>query len=206
VKGYRNQNISYTHLQQEIGTRSLAIILPGLGYSVQAPLLHFSTGIFLNKSFDVFHVKYQYNDGFYDGLSRKELTEAIQTDAKAAIDLAIEGRAYENFCLIGKSLGTTALSSELKRGLFSQAKVIWLTPLLQREDVFESMMNSENKGLCFIGENDSCYIEERFSQLSNHPALVSRLIPNANHSLEYDSNPVGSLDLLKEIMKEIENF
>jgi hypothetical protein len=68
------------------------------------------------------------------------------------------------------------------------------------------MVNSENRGLCIIGDNDRCYVEERFDQLKNKPNLVAKLLPNVNHSLEYDHNMVESIDILKEIINDIQEF
>lgn len=65
---------------------------------------------------------------------------------KAVLDNFLEAKVYEDFCLIGKSLGTIAMSSELHREAFKNAKAIWLTPLIQREDVLHAMVSSEQKG------------------------------------------------------------
>jgi hypothetical protein len=57
-----------------------------------------------------------------------------------------------------------------------------------------------------IGDNDPYYKEDRFQQLKDNPALHSVLIPEANHSLELEGDPVGSVDILKEVMAKIKAF
>lgn len=206
VKGYKNMNISYTLLSKTEKPNGLAIVFPGAGYTVQSPLLHYSTGIFLNKSFDVLHVNYPYNDPFYDPFTLEEFHTAVKLDSKAVVDEVLAAKSYENFYLIGKSIGTIALGSELKRDTFKNAKTIWLTPLFTVDDVFEAMLSSTSKGLCFIGDNDRVYIKERFDQILNNPNMVSKLIPNVNHILEYEDNVFGSLEVLKYVITEIDQF
>ncbi|MEX3625403.1 alpha/beta hydrolase [Viridibacillus arvi] len=201
--GYKEIEIPFTLLSNNEDSNNLAILLPGAGYTVQAPLLYYSTGVFLNKSFDVLQVNYSYNDKSYDNFSMDEIGEAIKHDVHVVIDKVLDDKSYEYFYLIGKSLGTIAMASELKRDAFKDAKAVWLTPLLQRDDVFETMLKSINRGLCFIGDNDRHYNEERFEQLVNNTNIVSRLFPNVNHSLQNERDPVNSIDVLKTVVKEI---
>lgn len=206
IKGYREMNVPFTLLSIEGNTKNLAIFLPRAGYTTQRPLFHFSEAILLNKNFDVLLVNYQYNDKIYDEFSMEELSEAIKFDVKTVIDKVLKDSSYENFYIIGKSLGTIAMFSELKREIFKKAKVIWLTPLLQRDDVFEAMISSDHNGLCFLGDNDRCYIEERYNQLVKNQYIVSRLFPNVNHGMEYDNDPVGTVDVLKSVINDISQF
>lgn len=206
VKGYKGFDIPFKMLSKSEGSKNLAIILPGAGYTTQAPLLHYSTGAFLHKSFEVLQVNYQYNNKTYDGFTMEEISEAIKFDVKTVLDDVLSSKTYENYYLIGKSLGTIAMSSELKRECLKNAKAIWLTPLLQREDVLSAMVRSENESLCLIGDKDSCYIEERYSRILENPNMTSKLIPNVNHSLEYDDNAVKSIDVLKSVIAEIAQF
>jgi hypothetical protein len=206
IKGYKEMNIPFTLVSKEEKSKNLAIILPGKGYTIQGPLLHYSIGVMLNKEFDVLQVNYQYNNKAYDAFSNEEISEAIKYDVKTVVDNALQDTLYENFYLIGKSLGTIAMSSELRREVFRDAKAVWLTPLLQRDDVFDAMVKSKNRGLCIIGDKDPFYIEERYKNLTNNPNIDSKLIPNVDHSLEYDNNVVGSIDVLRSVINDIEQF
>jgi alpha/beta superfamily hydrolase len=149
-------------------------------------------------------VNYQYNNKDYDGFS--EIGKAIKLDVKNVLDYVLNNKTYENFYLIGKSLGTIAMSSELGRENFKNAKAIWLTPLIQREDVLDAMVKSKNKGLCIIGDKDPCYTEERYLKVVENSNITPKLIPNVNHSLEYDENAVESIGVLRNVIKDIEQF
>lgn len=86
------------------------------------------------------------------------------------------------------------------------AKIIWLTPLLQNDDVFNTMVNSNNKGLCVIGDRDSCYIVERFEKLKNNQNLTLKVGEGGNHSLDLEEDPIQSIEILKGVISDINNF
>ncbi|PKR76816.1 alpha/beta hydrolase [Halalkalibacillus sediminis] len=204
VKGYKGIDIPIKTLSKNLNSKSLAIILPGAGYTSQAPLLHYSTGVFLNKSFDILQVNYNYNHEEYKDFS--EISEAIKTDVSKVLDYFLSNKSYNNFYMIGKSLGTIAMSSELNKKVFKNAKAIWLTPLIQIEDVLNAMVKSENKGLMIIGDKDPCYTEERYLTIEENSNITPMLIPNVNHRLEYDDKPIESIEILKEALKKIDQF
>ena len=68
------------------------------------------------------------------------------------------------------------------------------------------MVRSENKGLCMIGDKDSCYIEERFEKLKNNQNLILNVVEGGNHSLELDNEPIKSIEILKNIISTINDF
>lgn len=204
VKGHKGKDIPFKLLSKDKRSKNLAIILPGAGYTSQAPLLYYSTSVFINKSFDVLQVNYHYNNTEYKGFS--EIVKAIKLDVKNVLDYVLSIKTYDNFYLIGKSLGTIPMSTELNRETFKNAKAIWLTPLLQREDVLGAMMKSEHNGLCIIGDRDPCYTEERYLKVVNNSNITSKLISNVNHSLGYEEKAVESIDVLREVIKYIDQF
>lgn len=206
IIGYKEMAVPFTLLSNNDHSKNLAIFLPGAGYTVKSPVFHYAEELYMNKSFDVLQVNYLYNDKSYDDFSMDEISEAIKYDVKTVLDKVLGDTSYENFHLIGKSLGTIALSTELSRGIFKDAKIVWLTPLIHRDDVLEAMVTSTNKGLCFIGDNDRCYTEERYNQVTNNPNIAARLFSKVNHGLQYDSNPVESIDVLKDIINDMNHF
>lgn len=206
IQGYKNFEFTYTVLNKGEGSRKLAILLPGAGYTVQAPMLHYATGVLINRGFDVLHVNYQYNDSFYDDFGTEELNKAINYDVNLVLDYILQDKSYDDYCLIGKSIGTMAMRSVLDRDGFKSAKAVWMTPLIHRDDVLNAMVSSQNNGLCFIGDNDWCYSSERFAKIEENPNITSKLIPNVNHSLEYNEDALSSIDVLKDVIRAIEDF
>jgi len=206
VTGHMEMEIPYTFLSKEEESKNLAIILPGAGYTAQAPLLHYATGVFITKAYEILQVNYQYNKKEYKDLRFDEIAEIIKSDVKTVLDEALINKTYENIYLIGKSLGTIAMSSELNRAAFQNAKAIWLTPLIQRNDVLDAMVTSKNQGLCVIGDKDPVYSEERYAKVVENAHLTAMLIPNVNHSLEYNDSAVESIDVLKRVIAAMDQF
>ncbi|EPD51485.1 hypothetical protein HMPREF1210_02083 [Paenisporosarcina sp. HGH0030] len=206
VKGYKEMNIPYTLLSNQNHSKNLVVFLPGTGYTVQSPLFHYVKDLFSQRDFDVLQINYQYKDKSYTEFTKEEIIEAIKFDVNTVIDEVLKNDSYENSFIMGKSLGTIAMNSVLNRMEFMEAKAIWLTPLIQLDEVFSAMAASNHNGLCFIGDGDECYIKERYDVLKNNPNIVSRLIPNVNHSLEYDNYSVESIDVMKSVVVDIQNF
>ncbi|AYA76128.1 alpha/beta hydrolase [Bacillus sp. Y1] len=197
-----SKSIPYSLIEQKEETKNLVIVLPGAGYTTQAPLLRFTTGLFYNKGFDVLHINYTYNRQELSELHEEDFTRDVQL----VIDHAIKNKNYNNYYIVAKSVGTIALSNLLNHTMFKEAKVVWLTPLLQKDVVFNAMVNSDHKGLCMIGDKDSCFIVERFESLKNNSNLLLKVINGGNHSLELDEDPIKSIDLLKSVMIDISEF
>lgn len=161
VKGYQELNVPFTFLRNVCHSKSLVVLLPGTGYTVQSPLFHYAKELFIQRDFDVLQVNYQYKDKAYAEFTEEEKIESIIFDVNKVMDEALKNASYEKNYLMGKSIGTIAMSSVLSRAEFIKAKAIWLTPLLQRDEVFSALAAISHKSLCIIGDQDECYINER---------------------------------------------
>ncbi|AIY04470.1 hypothetical protein Plano_0505 [Planococcus sp. PAMC 21323] len=206
VIGYKGIEVPYTVMLTEDYTKKLAIFLPGAGYTTKSPLFHFAEEIFLNANYNVLRVNYQYTDKAYDDFTMTELNKAIVHDVRQVISEALKGRNYQDFYLVGKSLGTIAMGSEMLRPEFSDAKAVWVTPLLNQEQVLNTMVNSKNEALCYIGDKDRYYSAGAFELLKENPNLKSTLLPEINHRLDCQNDPLKSIDALKQIIAGIKEF
>ncbi|WP_019241651.1 MULTISPECIES: hypothetical protein [Bacillus] len=208
IQGYEDFDLTYTLLKNDSKSNKLAILLPGWGYTTQKPLFHYITGIYLNSHYDVLQVNYKYDQDHFEAKSKEEFITAIKYDTNAAIShlLANSTNNYEQFNLIGKSIGTIALSDISQKDIFRKAKLIWLTPLLKIDEVFQSITNRKQKSFCIIGDADPNYNTKRFNTLKTNSHIRTKLIPGVNHSLEYDHNVIASIKELKKIIIEIDEF
>ncbi|MCR8847822.1 alpha/beta hydrolase [Rossellomorea sp. SC111] len=206
IKGYGEIDVPYTLLSKGKKVEGIAILLPGLGYTVQAPLLHYSTGIYLEKNFDVLHVNYQYSSANYETFSVEEVDDALKHDVNIIIDKVLQHHAYPHIHIVAKSFGTLALGNEAGRESVQDAKFIWLTPLLKEDEIFQAMLNSKQEGLCIVGDEDRHHDEGRFIELKKNPRLEMHLIKGVNHSLEHDFKVLDSISTHKEIMSIIKAF
>ncbi|MGV2939246.1 alpha/beta family hydrolase [Mesobacillus sp. LC4] len=198
-----SENIPFRLIEQKEGTDNLVIVLPGAGYSTQAPLLYYTTGLFYNKGFDVLHINYSFSREEISLLNERDLA----TDVQHVIDTAIHDKKYSNLYLVAKSIGTKVLRCLLDHPMFNDAKLVWLTPLLQNDDVFNAMVTSDHKGLCIFGEKDShCFIVERYEKLKNNQNLTLKVIEGGDHSLELDEDSFMSIEILKSVISYINEF
>lgn len=198
-----SKNIPFRLIEKKEKTNKLVIVLPGAGYTTQAPLLHFTTGVFYKKGFDVLHINYTFSRQEMSVLNEKDFAGDVQL----AIDNAIKDKEYSNYYIVAKSIGTKALRYLLNNTRLKEAKIVWLTPLLQNDDVFNTMVNSDNKGLCIFGEKDRlCFILERFEKLKNNQNLILKVVDGGNHNLELDKEPIKSIELLKSVIADINKF
>jgi len=189
-------------IEQEEASKNLGIILPGRNYTVQAPLLHFATRILLKKGFDVLRINYNLNLPEWSSLHEKDLAGRIQD----SIHDGIKNNNYNNIYIVAKSIGTIYLSYLLEDSRWKDAKLVWLTPLLQSDDVYHTMLEATNKGICIIGNKDYCYIEERIDQLIYNKNLALSIADKGNHILEIQDDPIKSIDLLKKVVMDMNEF
>lgn len=205
VSGYKEMSISYNYFTRDHAD-GLMIVLPGSGYTAQAPLLHYAKHFSVQLHYDLLQVTYDYNDKAYDDFTNEELGEAIKYDVNTVIDAILEKKSYLNYCFIAKSLGTIGLSTEMNREEFKNAKAVWLTPLIHREDVLASLVKSQQKGLSIIGDADRIYSEERMAMIQQNPYMVSKVVPQVGHALDVEGDTLKSIEVLKEIMSDIQEF
>ncbi|MBM7660239.1 hypothetical protein JOC85_001006 [Bacillus mesophilus] len=197
-----SKSFPFRLIEQQEKTKNLVIILPGAGYTTQAPLLHFTTGVLYKKGFDVLHINYSFTRQEMSDLNDREFARDVQL----TIDNAIKDKRYTSFFVVAKSIGTRALSKLLHHEMFEDAKLVWLTPILQNDNVFHGMVNSDHKGLCIIGDKDFCYIKECFEQLKHKQNLLLKVVQGGDHSLELQGEPIQSIDVLKNVISAIDEF
>jgi hypothetical protein len=205
IKGMKVE-VPYRLLSNSDNPKGLAIFFPGMGYTVMGPLLHYPTGMFLNEGWDVLQINYEYKSEEVKDLTEEEFDKMVANDCNKVIDTVIETSGYGSYFLVAKSIGTIPMSAVLQRPAFKDARAIWLTPLLNEQTVHGSMMNSRQKAICFTGDQDHHYNQQRFNELTKNPNLQLHLIPGANHSLEQDFRVLESIKTQKEIMETIQTF
>lgn len=200
--------IPYQLLRGEKPNKTLCIMLPGLGYTTQRPLFHYATGLCMKHEVDILHVNYQFaKNEHFTKLNELEQERWMYEDVKAVMDEVLRDYDYVQCFLLSKSIGTIPMAMEWKAGSNSQMTFgLWLTPLLKDDNVYEALLNTEIPSLCVIGDHDHHFLEERISSLKNNPLISTIVIPNADHGLEVKGNLAETLEVIKVVMKGIENF
>lgn len=206
----RNENstIPYTWIRSEQPSKSICIMLPGLGYTTQRPLFHYATGICLHNQVDVLHINYNFvkNQQFRE-LPKEYQEQLMYEDVKAVVEAVLNDAGYEQCILLSKSIGTIPMAMEWTQGTFLQNSVgVWLTPLIKENQVYQALLETELPSLYVIGDEDHHFVEERLTVLEKNPLISAVVIPKADHSLEINHDTSASIEAMKEIMEHVEAF
>lgn len=207
ISGHRNEPVTNSFFKQEAGAGHLAIVLPGLSYRCDAPLLWYSTKALISLGADVLWVEYAYDlrsDWVEsDGRARKDW---LFDDAVAATKAAM-GARYEQVTFVGKSLGTLAMGHLLSTQKFpDRTKAAWLTPVLSDPDLRRQLEAVRLPSLLVIGAKDHYYDEAFLRRLRANKAVEIQVIRGADHSIETEEGVLASIDNLRLVMNLFQRF
>ena len=181
----------------------LAVFFPGIGYTVEKPLLKHSRKIVEALGFEIKLLPYE---GFPEKVKgdRAKMVESFKIALAQTEEMLsdIHWTDYEDILFIGKSIGTIiaaklASESPVKENI----RLILYTPL---EDTFSFAFG---KAIAFTGSNDPWVGKEhsRIPQLCGERNIPCTIIPGGNHSLETDDLQENARNL-QEIMHETKAF
>jgi len=195
-----DQTIAYNHYYSD--SDEVCFMLSGAGYAYDHPYFYFSRMMLLKRKVNVIEIQYVSDDLFSmpDEQGDAEMSRRIE----AVIGDVLRARSYQTIHFIAKSLGTVPLVSMMHRGMFPEARVVLLTPLLKDPAIVEAIANSRHYGLLVIGDHDRQFSPEALERCGNSN-LVLEQIKGANHSLDIDFDVKSSLQVLGQIMQRIED-
>lgn len=202
-----DRSVRNSFIQQEIPGKKIALLYPGLRYSCDKPLLHYTTEILLDRGFDVLQLWADYDNPEFQSFSQAEQTVQLIEDGKALLQAGLKSSSYSELILVGKSLGTLTIAFILSQGVnFPEIKTIWFTPLLYLPPVSQSVL--ELTGPVFIAgsQADQTFDYPASSQLSEKPNIIMNIIEDADHSLEIPGDPIRSTQILSSLMANLLEF
>ena len=196
--------IYYTHIEK--GSSTVCFMFSGSGYNYDKPLFYYATMLMLEHKIDVVHIHYSYDEQVMNK-PIEEVTKVMMDDINPVINEVLKNEQYSKSMFLGKSLGTIPIANDLmKREEFLQSKMIVLTPLLNFESIFESILHSNHEGLLVIGDKDHHYNANKIDQLYK-TNLTINVVKNANHSVnvgEFETeNSIEAIAKIIEKLKEI---
>jgi hypothetical protein len=208
ITGYRGRAVPNRLLRPRGAIDQLAVLLPGLGYTLDMPLFYYIQMMCLDVGIDVLRVETAYNrePGFAAAM-QDEQVDWVATDAVAAWHAALAGAEYLAAVVVGKSLGTLAMP-----GLFDERTVrniafhsVWLTPLLSQTRVRQEIGGLRGRSLVAIGDADPYYDPEILAQLERAGVKVV-VVPGADHGMNLPGDAVGSAQVLAAVIAAIRDF
>ena len=183
--------------------KKLAVFFPGIGYTVDKPLLYYSRKLAAARDYELRLLPYA---GFPP--------KCMGDEARMAESLALAQRQAEDMLadldltscgallFVGKSIGTVvAARLAAERGIVERVRFVLYTPLI------ETLSLPLGDAVVFTGSADPWVGGEK----SQIPALCARrgipchVVEGANHSLECGEMK-KDLKNLRAVMKETERF
>jgi hypothetical protein len=165
-----------------------AVVLPGVRYFSQAPLLWFAR-----------------EAAQAGGWSVLELSERAPADEEPFAWMrdraarALEAVDADTVAVIGKSLGSAAAPLAGERGL----PAVWLTPLLVRPEVASAIAASEAPALLIGSTADPTWAN---GERPESDAIEVIELDGLDHSLQVEGDPLASLGALRTVTERIGAF
>jgi hypothetical protein len=212
IHSHSNEALSNRFFRQSAKASELALVLPGLNYTADNPLLYYPTRLLVERGADVLQVRADYTRPDFQSLDRLEQMRWLGADALAALEAGQRQRDYNRLILIGKSIGTLTMAylcgTEHRANLVgvAQATTIWLTPLLRQPWLVEAALQCRGPALYIAGTGDRTYDQEALQRIQDATGARALLLPGANHSLEIAGDLQQSLKFMQEILQTIADF
>lgn len=185
------------------GSDTLLIMLPGLGYTNQMPLMFYLHEMAINRGCDVLQVNYDYR-GVPRETSAADWAARMIGDVQPVINAALEKHSYKNVVLAGKSIGTRVMTTLLARGFNAATAYIWLTPLLVVDQIRDTMMN-HGPSVAVFGDKDYAVANVNLTPISQ-AGVPMLIVPGGDHGLMIEGNVPESIAMLAHTMRELDNW
>lgn len=208
ITGFQKQPIANRFIRQDQPTNRLGIIFPGYNYSPDLPLLYYTAGVLEMTRADVLLIDtlYSTRPGVAE-LDAAEQDQLLREDATASLSAALAVGTYEHITLVGKSVGTRALSRVLpEAAAFGTSRAVWLTPLVRNDGLRASILEHPIPSLFVVGTADRTYDPALLDPLVNATAGQCLVIDGADHGLEIPGDIRASLAVLVEYVTALEHF
>lgn len=181
--------------------KKLAVFFPGIGYTVDKPLLYFSRKLAADAGFEILLLPYT---GFPQKVkgdrSKMEESWRIALSQSREMLSGILLSDFKEILFVGKSIGT-AVAAEIASQSPAQDRIrfVLYTPL---EETFAFPLGD---ALAFTGTADPWVRAGLIPELCHERKIPCHVVSDANHSLETGDIP-EDLDNLKKIMKKTDRF
>ncbi len=176
-------------------SNKLMVLLPGRGYTINAPLTYYLSKIGFQLGYDVLMVNY----GFHltqDKISLDQIPYA-HADGVQAVEQVL-ARGYSEVCLAGKSMGTPIVGTLTQSLSVDKLSAILLTPVQSAE-----AMVKDTPTVAIIGTRDPYYAPDK---IENTETLSWKVYDGLDHSLGYPDNWRDSVTVLRSVLDDCEHF
>jgi hypothetical protein len=173
-------------LQHEGDPARCVVLLPGVRYFSQAPLLWFAREQAQARGWSVVEVDER-------APHDQEPFDWMRGQARRALDAA---SGAELVVTIGKSLGSVAAT-------MVDGPAVWLTPLLNQPEIAAAIGSATAPTLLVGSRADPTWGE---GQVPDNADLEVVELDGLDHSLQVSGDPLASLDVLRDVTARVGAF
>ncbi len=180
-------------------SKKLAIIVPGIGYTKDKPLLYYSTRLMKELGYDVIHIAFSDMPENIFADDEKKLQAVMIASGQMTEQLSdIEYDQYEDVVFIGKSLGTVVAAKYVRDNNLT-VRQIWFTPV-EKTFSFDS-----KEVLAFIGDADPWSDFETIKSQAKRLDITLHTYEGLNHSLE-GKNVADNIKTILSVIEICERY
>jgi len=181
--------------------KKLAVFFPGIGYTVDKPLMHYSRRLTAEAGFDVLTLPYS---GFPQKVkgNRDKMEESYKIALAQSAEMLSDTdfSQYDVILFVGKSIGTVVAAEIASRSpIPERIHFVLYTPL---EQTFSFPLGD---AIAFTGDADPWVKAGIIPELCLARDIPCYIIPGSNHSLETGSVK-EDIENLKKIMKKTRKY
>jgi hypothetical protein len=204
------ERVADQFFRQSDRARCLALVLPGLNYTCEMPLLYYATHLLLEHGCDVLQVRADYTRPEFQTLGKMEQAQRLGADSGTALQAALtarpDGGGYEQIYLLGKSIGTISMAFLLSAFPDLPHKPIWLTPLLRQPLLVEAALNWKGPAFWIASREDHTFDPAAWTRVEGTLHQQHLLLDRGNHRLEVPGDIETTLANLKSVLLTIRKF
>jgi predicted alpha/beta-hydrolase family hydrolase len=183
----------------------LLVVLPGLHYGPEGPVLYHLAKQLQRSGWDTLGLTY----GFQAAMAFPWTDHAGETlaECRAALSEVLGRRAYERVGIVAKSLGTILLVQLCAQGVVPEAAgVAHLTPPVGNPAFDAAFRETRQPAYIAIGTRDSFFNEEAVRAVADRPVTYVRILEGADHGLDVNGDLTATLRVVGKVVEDTAAF
>lgn len=197
--------IAYRHYRVADDPAGLVILLPGVHYGADGPLLFYPAVALREAGWDIIHLAYRFQRDV-SNFDPANLLVVLE-DCRTAVAAALDQRSYPTLVYIGKSLGAglaAFLCADASAKLPTRA--VYFTPPVGTPIFDPIFARTPQPAQIILGTLDRFYDKDALDRLRQTRPFGLTLVEGADHSLIIPGDLDGSIRVLRRTSQETVAF
>ncbi len=195
----------YRHYRVVDEPAGLVILLPGVHYGPDGPLLFYPAAALREAGWDSLQLTYRFQRDISD--FDPATLMAVVDDCRAAVTAALEQRPYPKLVYLGKSLGAGVESLLCAEGYASlPTRAVYFTPPIGTPIFDPFFARTPQPALIILGTQDRFYDEDALGRLRQTRPFALTLVDEADHAMIIPGDADGSIRVLRRTTQEALSF